>query len=193
MELNKIYNEDCLIGMKRIADESIDCIICDLPYGTTCNKWDSIIPLDKLWAQYKRIAKPDAPIVLFSQMPFTAILAASNLEMLRYEWIWEKDNATGFLNANRAPLKIHENILVFYSKPPMYNPQMRTGFEPYVAKSRTHSDNYGKHDRTVTISNGERFPNSILYFQRDKDKLHPTQKPVNLLRYLIRTYSQEGG
>ena len=127
IELNKIYNEDCLLGMKRIPDESVDCIICDLPYGTTQNQWDSVISIDDLWLQYKRVIKKNGAIVLFSQMPFTAILACSNLEMLKYEIVWQKENATGFLNSNFAPMKIHENILVFYKKLPTYNPQKVKG------------------------------------------------------------------
>ena len=124
IELDTIYNEDCLTGMHRIPDGSVDCIICDLPYGTTQNKWDSVIPLDKLWEQYRRVIKRNGAIVLFSQQPFTSVLIASNLEMFRYEWIWEKANGTGFLNAKKMPMKAHENILVFYEKLPTYNPQM---------------------------------------------------------------------
>ena len=115
---------DCLELMKDIPDASIDMILCDLPYGTTKNKWDSVIPLEELWMQYKRIIKDDGAIALFSQMPFTASLVNSNIKMFRYEWIWEKDNGTGFLNANKMPLKIHENIEIFYKKTPVYNPQM---------------------------------------------------------------------
>lgn len=206
MELNRIYNEDCLDGMKRIPDGSIDCIVCDLPYGTTKNPWDSIIPLDELWAQYKRIIKERGSVVLFSQMPFTAVLACSNLEMLKYEIIWEKDNSTGFLNCNFAPLKKHENILVFSKSSAcfvknkddamVFNPQMESGGKPYVIhRNGMGSTNYDyKHFRRVsTISNGDRYPVDILSFTRDKDKLHPTQKPVDLIRYLIRTYTNSGG
>ena len=113
IEIDNIYNEDCLEGMKRIPDGSVDAIICDLPYGTTRNPWDSVIPLDKLWAEYKRIVKPRGAIVLFSQQPFTSALIMSNPLMFKHEWIWEKDSGTGFLNANYAPLKRHENVLVF--------------------------------------------------------------------------------
>ena len=122
---------DCLELMKDIPDKSIDLILCDLPYGTTQNKWDSVIPFDKLWAQYNRIVKDHGAILLFSQMPFGANLIMSNPKMFRYEWIWEKENSTGFLNANKMPLKKHENILVFYKHLPTYNPQMREGFKPY--------------------------------------------------------------
>ena len=204
IELNKIYNEDCLVGMKKIPDESVDCIICDLPYGTTQNQWDSVIPLDDLWLQYKRVIKKNGAIVLFSQMPFTAILACSNLEMLKYEIVWQKENATGFLNSNFAPMKIHENILVFSkssagvvkdkSKAMVYNPQMVKGCKPYVCKRGNQSKNYGKLNSKswITVSNGDRFPADIVSFGRDKEKIHPTQKPVDLIRYLVRTYTNEG-
>ena len=192
IELDKIYNEDCLEGMKRIPDGSVDAIICDLPYGTTRNAWDSVITLDKLWEQYKRIAKPNAAICLFAQTPFDKTLGCSNIEWLKYEWIWVKENGTGFLNAKKMPLKNHENILVFYRELPTYNPQMRQGFEPYKCKTGDKGTNYGNYEKVVTISNGERYPLSVLNYNRDSDSFHPTQKPVDLLRYLIRTYSNEG-
>ena len=192
IELDKIYNEDCLEGMKRIPDGSVDAIICDLPYGTTRNAWDSVIPLDKLWEQYKRIAKKNAAICLFAQTPFDKVLGCSNLEWLKYEWIWEKEMGTGYLNAKKMPLKNHENILVFYRELPTYNPNMRQGFEPYKYKSGDQGTNYGNHESVITISNGERYPLSVLNYNRDSDSFHPTQKPVDLLRYLIRTYSNEG-
>lgn len=182
---------DCLELMKDIPDASIDMILCDLPYGTTKNKWDSVIPLDKLWLQYKRIIKNNGAIVLFSQMPFTASLVNSNIKMFRYEWIWEKDNGTGFLNANKMPLKIHENIEIFYKKIPVYNPQMRTGFKPYKTFTGRKTTNYGDFDRVETKSNGERYPIDIIKFKKDSG-LHPTQKPVALLEYLIKTYTNEG-
>lgn len=182
---------DCLVIMKEIPDESVDMILCDLPYGTTRNKWDSIIPLDELWVQYKRIIKNNGAIVLFSQMPFTAELVKSNMDMFRYEWIWEKDNGTGFLNSKKMPLKIHENIEIFYKKPPVYNPQMRKGFKPYKTFSGRKTTNYGDFDRVETKSNGERYPIDIIKFKKDGG-LHPTQKPVALLEYLIKTYTNEG-
>lgn len=201
IELDKIYNEDCLEGMKRIPDGSVDAIICDLPYGTTANKWDSIIPFDKLWEQYKRIIKKNGVIALFSQQPFTSELVMSNPSMFKYEWIWEKEHGTGFLNANFAPMKIHENICVFslgaaaptkkIENRIVYNPQYTKG-EPYIAKAGAVCQNYGKKFDYVTISDGKRFPTDILKFNRDADSFHPTQKPVDLLRYLIRTYSNEG-
>lgn len=185
---------DCLELMKDIPDKSIDMILCDLPYGTTKNKWDSIIPLDKLWEQYKRIIKENGAIVLFSQMPFTVKLIESNYKEFKYEWIWEKEQGTGHLNAKKMPLKIHENILVFYKKLPMYNPQWEYG-KPYIATYSTHSSNYGKQkDYITTISDGRRYPKDIIKIKRKStDKhLHPTQKPVALLEYLIKTYTNEG-
>lgn len=186
-----IKQGDCLELMKEIPDESIDMILCDLPYGTTKNKWDSVIPLNKLWKSYERIIKDNGAIVLFSQMPFSAELVHSNLKLFKYEWIWRKDNGTGFLNAKKMPLKIHENILVFYKKLPLYNPQMRTGFKPYKCKQGRHSTNYGAYEQGhITESNGERYPIDIIKFKKDSG-LHPTQKPVELLEYLIKTYTNE--
>lgn len=191
MELNKIYNEDCLVGMKRIPDKSVDMILADLPYGTTRNKWDSIIPLDELWKQYERIIKDNGAIVLTAQTPFDKVLGASNLKLLRYEWIWRKEAGTGFLNAKKMPLKDHENILVFYKRLPTYKPQMRLGYKAYETKKGHHGTNYGEDKGAITKSNGERYPLTVLDFKRDKDKLHPTQKPVELFEYLIKTYTNE--
>ena len=183
---------DCLELMKQVPDKSIDLILCDLPYGTTQNKWDTVIPFDKLWKQYNRIIKDNGAIVLFSQMPFGANLIMSNPKMFRYEWVWEKDNATGFLNAKKMPLKIHENILVFYKHLPTYNPQMRTGFKPYKTIQGRHSSNYGDYEQGhITESNGERYPIDIIKFNKENG-LHPTQKPVALLEYLVKTYTNEG-
>lgn len=186
-----LKNGDCLELMKTIPDKSIDMILCDLPYGTTRNKWDSVIDLDLLWQQYERIIKDNGCIALFAQQPFASVLGYSNLKNLKYEWIWEKDNGTGFLNAKKMPLKIHENILIFYKKPPTYNPQMRIGYKPYEQKSGRGSNNYGEQIRVITKNNGERYPIDIIKFKRDKEKLHPTQKPVALLEYLIKTYTNE--
>ena len=194
LELNKIYNMDCLEGMKLIDDKSIDMILCDLPYGTTKNKWDCIIPLDKLWIQYKRVIKDNGAIVLFAQTPFDKVLGYSNLQMLKYEWIWQKENGTGFLNSKKMPLKNHENILVFYKKLPCYNPQMRTGFKPYKCKQGRGSSNWNYNEKQgghITENNGERFPIDVLQFNRESG-FHPTQKPVGLCEYLIKTYTNEG-
>lgn len=188
----KLLQGDCLELMKGIPDGSVDMVLCDLPYGTARNKWDSMIPIEELWEQYKRIVKTNGAILLFAQTPFDKVLGASNLEMLKYEWVWKKDNGTGFLNAKKMPLKIHENILVFYQDVPVYNPQMRTGFKPYVQKSGRGSSNYGSQVSVITENNGERYPIDVLDFKRDKGKLHPTQKPVALLKYLIRTYTNDG-
>lgn len=209
MELNKIYNQDCLIGMQEIPDKSVDCVICDLPYGTTACKWDSIIPFEPLWEQYKRIIKPTAPIVLFSQQPFTSALIMSNVAMYKYNWIWQKDNASNFLLASHQPLKVTEDICVFgygaTTNSPQgvylnYNPQKEQGGKPYVQSSGKQREDTaimrGNKNATkggyITTSNGERFPKNIIRFNRDKDRYHPTQKPVDLIRYLIRTYSNPG-
>ena len=195
MDLNKEINliqGDCLEKMKEIPDKTIDMILCDLPYGTTQNKWDSVIPLDIIWEQYKRIIKDNGAIALFAQTPFDKVLGISNLKMLKYEWIWEKEQGTGFLNAKKMPLKNHENILIFYKKPPIYNPQMKKG-KPYTLERNTFTVNYGKQvDMVRTENTGERYPLTILKFKRDKEKLHPTQKPVALLECLIKTYTNEG-
>ena len=191
IELNKIYNEDCLEGMKRIPDKSVDMILCDLPYGTTACKWDTIIPLEPLWEQYERVIKDNGAIVLTAQTPFDKVLGVSNLKNLKYEWIWQKDAGTGFLNAKKMPLKDHENILVFYKKPPTYNPQMRTGFKPYATTKGHHGSNYGSDKGATTVSDGERYPLTTMKFSRDSNKLHSTQKPVALFEYLIRTYTNE--
>ena len=181
---------DCLEVMNQIPDKSVDAIICDLPYGTTQNKWDSVIPLDQLWFHYKRICK--GAIVLTAQTPFDKVLGVSNLSMLKYEWIWKKESGTGFLNAKKAPLKDHENVLVFYEKLLTYNPQMRTGFKPYVCKKGGETSNYNPSGTVVTESNGDRYPLTVIEFKRDKNKFHPTQKPVALMEYLVNTYTNEG-
>ena len=192
MEINKIYNMDCLDGMKEIEDGSIDMILCDLPYGTTQNKWDSIIPLDELWKHYERIIKDSGAIILTAQTPFDKVLGVSNLKMLRYEWIWQKTESTGFLNAKKMPLKKHENILVFYKKCPVYNPQFTKGRPYSYQKKDISSDNYGNSQGTPSIINdGKRSPVSIIEFKKDKG-FHPTQKPVALFEYLIKTYTNEG-
>lgn len=187
---------DCLELMKKIPDKSVDMILCDLPYGTTRNKWDAIIPFHELWIQYRRITKENAAIVLFSQMPFTVKLAMSNLKDFRYEWIWEKSQGTGHLNANRMPMKVHENILVFYKRLPTYNPHKKSGCKPYRSFSKQKSSNYGSYMPIETVSDGTRFPVDIIHFSNvnctAEKPIHPTQKPVALCEYLIKTYSNEG-
>lgn len=192
--MNQLLHGDCLELMKDIPDKSIDMILCDLPYGTTRNKWDSVIPVKALWCEYKRICKINAAIILFSQMPFTAELVSSCPELFRYEWIWEKTQGTGHLNAKKMPLKVHENILVFYRSLPTYNPQYSNG-KPYVTTYSTHSSNYGKQKNNITtVNDGIRYPTDIICFGRKHSdrRLHPTQKPVALLEYLIKTYTNDG-
>jgi predicted methyltransferase len=278
--INKVIQGDCLEVMKDIPDKSIDMILCDLPYGTTACKWDTIIPFEPLWEQYKRIIKDSGAIVLTASQPFTSMLVMSQPKMYRYSWIWEKDNGTGFLSAKRIPLKIHEDILFFskaneigeneslrqyfqdeikkaglktckqinhllgvdergggmashyfskkkdlqqwalptkemYAKLQMtgcfkrdypnieseyvgrvnditYNPQMKSG-KAYKITSGRASDIYGANYKSIETNNsGERYPTTILKFNRDKNKFHPTQKPVALFEYLIKTYTNEG-
>jgi site-specific DNA-methyltransferase (adenine-specific) len=192
MQANNVYLGDCLELMPDIEDHSIDMILCDLPYGTTQNNWDSVIPLAPLWQQYKRIIKSNGVIVLTAQSPFDKVLGVSNLKGLKYEWIWKKVRGTGHLNANKMPLKNHENILVFYDAAPVYNPQMTTG-EPYIDRSAHRSTNYGRQrEGMITINNGTRYPLSVQDFGYDKEKVHPTQKPVALFEYMIKTYTNPG-
>jgi len=194
---NYLWNGDCLKLMKDIPDKSIYAIICDLPYGITQNKWDSVIPLDLLWEQYNRIIKERGAIVLFAQTPFDKILGVSNLKMLKYEWIWEKDRPTGHLNAKKMPMKAHENILVFYKKLPTYNPQKTTGHKPMNNGSSQpieNINNYGKFNRTKTGGNTDRYPRSIYKCNTVNSQsgiLHPTQKPLNLVEMLVKTYTNE--
>lgn len=187
----QLLHGDCLAILPTIPDASVDAIITDLPYGTTRNAWDSIIPLPELWIEYRRVAKPNAPIILTAQQPFTSMLVASNLKDFRYELIWEKSMATGFLNARKMPLKAHESVLVFYRSLPTYNPQMTAG-EPYKVKRGRGSSNYGAMPKdTVTINDGTRHPRSVLRFPTERG-LHTTQKPVSLMRYLIETFTHPG-
>lgn len=199
LEIDRIYNQDCLVGMNDIPDKSVDMILCDLPYGTTHNKWDSIIPLDRLWEQYKRVLKRGGAVVLTGQIPFTIDLANSNRNWLRYEWIWEKTYPTGFLNANRMPMKCHENVLVFYESLGKYNPQGTK--EGKKQPSGKNSGNYGDYKVGYTGTEGEpydgaysgtkNYPRDVVTFAKEKTD-HPTQKPVALFEYLIRTYTDEG-
>lgn len=193
----KLYQGDCLELMKDIPDGSIDMILCDLPYGTTRNKWDSTINLDLLWEQYKRIIKDNGCIALFAQCPFDKVLGCSNLEMLRYEWIVEKTKATGHLNANKMPMKAHESVLIFYKNLPTYNPQFTEGHNPVHSYTKHTTDGTCYGETKVGISGGgstKRFPRDVIEYKWDTQKsaLHPTQKPVALLEYLIKTYTNEG-
>lgn len=238
LEINKIYNEDCLIGMKKIKDKSIDMILCDLPYGTTQNKWDCILPLNDyieieiknkmvclsendykiycfdnnidslefkinwnqyskkgLWSHYNRIIKDDGVIVLTSQGSFTAKLIASNEKMFKYKMVWEKSKSTNFLNSKKQPLRKHEDICVFYKKQPTYNPQMKEG-EAYNKGFRKDqlTGSYGDFKSVEVKSDGLRYPNDIVYCKTAESEgkvYHPTQKPVELGRYLIKTFTNE--
>ena len=193
-----LVNADCFDVFPFIEDKSIDAIICDLPYGTTRNKWDSVLPLDKLWSEYKRILKARGVVILFAQIPFSITLGASNLKWLKYEWIWEKTRPTGFLNAKKMPLKSHENILVFYEKIGIYNPIMSEGHEPLKGTfSKSKSSNYGQYECFVSDrSKGgqtDRYPRTNVKYNSVFNKnLSPTQKPLELLEYLIKTYTNEG-
>jgi len=190
----QLIHGDCLEEMKNIPDKSIDMILCDLPYGTTACKWDTIIPLEPLWEQYKRIIKDNGAIVLTASQPFTSALVMSNIKMFKYEWVWNKNRGTGIFNAKKSPLKSHENVLVFYKKQPIYNPQFTEG-KPYTAKQGKQSDAFGLNTgkEIITINDGKRYPLSSMYFISTNGRnVHPTQKPVALFEYLIKTYTNEG-
>jgi site-specific DNA-methyltransferase (adenine-specific) len=190
---------ECLEGMKLIPNNSINMILCDLPYGVTNqNKWDQVIPFDSLWEQYNRIIKDNGAIVLTAVKPFSSMLIMSNPDMYRYDIIWRKNKCTGFLNAKKMPLRQHEEILVFYKKLPIYNPQKTTGHKPANSYTKHTSDgtNYGK--TKLGISGGgqtDRYPTSVLDIKvmnnDDPEKFHPTQKPVELFEWLIKTYTNE--
>jgi site-specific DNA-methyltransferase (adenine-specific) len=193
---NTIYNMDCLEGMKNIPDGSVDLILCDLPYGTTNCSWDSIIPFEPLWEQYKRVIKDNGAIVLTSSQPFTTKLIESNFKWFRYEWIWKKgEHVTGFPNANRMPLKNHENICVFYRKLPTYNPQGLIKIKPKKVRNNPNMKVLGKNNDTlkkVHVVRYKNFPKSVVSFPRESKTFHPTQKPEELFEYIIRTYTNEG-
>lgn len=191
LEINNIYNEDCLIGMEKISPASIDLVLCDIPYGITNCKWDKPIDLERMWDNLKNICKNTSTILFFSQMPFSALLVSSNLKMFKYNLIWDKKNPTGHLNAKKCPLRSHEEINVFYKNKSVYNPQFSIG-SPYKAISgKNGSENYGQQVRTITNNIGKRYPKSILTFVKEKKSLHPTQKPISICEYLIKTYSNE--
>jgi site-specific DNA-methyltransferase (adenine-specific) len=195
IEINKIYQNDCIIQMKEIPDNSIDMILCDLPYGTTACSWDIIIPFNQLWEQYKRIIKDNRAIVLTASQPFTSALVMSNLEMFKYEWIWEKHQGTNPMMAKISPLKAHENVLVFGKGRIKYKPKMEQG-TPYSSfqSDKMQSEVYGG-NKSVHRDNpeGTRYPKTVLKFTKDKGKrIHPTQKPVELFKYFIETYTDEG-
>ena len=193
-----LMNGDCLELMNDIADASVDLLLVDLPYGTTQCKWDQIIPLDELWPIYNRIVKKNGAMIFTSTQPFTSVLIGSNIKNFKYTWVWEKSKATGYLNAKKMPMRAHEDICIFYRKPPVYNPQMTQG-DPYnKGKAHRPTDVYGKQVSTLVKNDtGLRYPRTVQYFKtaesESKQKLfHPTQKPVALMEYLIKTYSNEG-
>lgn len=192
----KLWNGDCLELMKNIPDKSVDMILCDLPYGTTQCKWDTIIPFEPLWEQYNRVIKDNGAIVLFATEPFGSKLRLSNIKNYKYDWIWDKVKGTGFLNAKRQPMRNHELICVFYKKQCTYNPQKTYGHKlkkSYRSKE-LQTDVYGEMKNDYTYESTERYPRSIQVFSTDtqNSSLHPTQKPVALCEYLIKTYTNEG-
>ena len=197
IELNKIYNEDCLEGMKRIPDKSIDMILADLPYGTTNCKWDTIIPFEPLWEQYERIIKDNGAVVLTASQPFSSALVMSNPKLFRYEWVWDKKNPTNFAMAKKQPLKYHETILVFAKKQTEYYPikwRGKPNHKQGLLKNDQQSEVYGKIKRTKDNLSGMKYPRSIIEISKHSSQggLHPTQKPVALFEYLVKTYTNEG-
>ncbi len=200
MEINKIYNEDCIIGMKRIKDKSIDFICCDLPYGVTANKLDIIIPFDLLWNEYNRIIKDNGCIALFGQGLFYVDLVNSNRKAFKYDLVWNKILTTGFLNAKRQPLRQHEQIAIFYKKQPTYNPQMEVGAPSHSKgiifnQKEVSNSNYGKYTPiNVDLESNLKYPKSIISFQKPhpSKSLHRTEKAVECIEYLIKTYTNDG-
>ena len=199
---NKLFLGDCLEIMPNIPDKSVDMILADLPFNQTKNKWDIIIPFDKLWEQYNRIIKDNGAIALFAQGLFTAQLIMSNTKMYRYDLIYHKGNrVSGFLNANRQPMRNHEQVLLFYKKQPIYNPQFTEGGEPLHSKGKKFktkkgvNNNYGDYDTTFDSGregSTQKYPKSVLTFDKPHPAIHPTQKPVALCEWLIKTYTNEG-
>ena len=175
--VNRVIEGDCIEVMRHLPNDCIDMVLCDLPYGTTQNKWDSIVPLDELWAEYKRIVKPNGAIVLTSQGLFTAALIMSQPKLFKYKWVWEKSKPTNFLNAKKQPLRKHEDVCVFYNKQPVYNPQMTEG-EPYdkgVRKNQL-SGSYGDFQPVHVHSDGKRYPTDVVYFKTAESEDHKGQE-----------------
>ena len=197
IELNKIYNEDCLEGMKRIPDKSVDMILCDLPYGTTACKWDTIIPFEPLWEQYERVIKDSGAIVLTGAQPFTSVLVMSNLKLFRQTLVWKKSRPTNMMNAKKMFMKYHEDVVVFYKKLPTYNPEMEV-VDVYTKTQKLQDRSKGIFGKTgekadyVHNNGGLKYPNSVLSIASENKRIHPTQKPVALFEYLIKTYTNEG-
>lgn len=196
--MNRVICGDCIDEMRQLPAQSVDMVLADVPYGQTKNAWDVPIPFEPMWRELRRVAKPAAAIVLFAAQPFASKLVCSNLDDFRYDLQWQKNKPTGFLNAKKQPLRNHEHILVFYRKPPAYTPQMTTGHEPvHAAVQTSHGLNYGnKTQRIVSGGSTERYPLSIVPFpivnNDSPDKYHPTQKPIGLLAWLIRSYTARG-
>lgn len=194
--INTVIKGDCINVMSHLPDNCIDMVLCDLPYGTTQNKWDSIVPLDKLWTEYRRIVKSNGAIVLTSQGLFTAVLIMSQPKLFKYKWVWEKSKPTNFLNAKKQPLRKHEDVCVFYNRQSVYNPQMTEG-EPYDkgVRKKQLSGSYGDFQPVHVHSDGKRYPTDVVYFktaESEGEVFHATQKPVELGRYFVRTYSNPG-
>lgn len=191
----KLIHGDCIEKMKDIPDNSIDMVLCDPPYGTTACKWDSIIPLEPMWEQLKRVIKPNGAIVMTAAQPFTTTLIASNMKMFKYCWVWEKGKGTGFLNAKKQPIRCLEDVAVFYGKQPSYNPQglVEGNFNNgRKSKETTKKEStYGK-QRNSGPSKFTGYPRQLIKFSGVHKPIHPTQKPVALMEYLIRTYTNEG-
>ncbi|HEX4134610.1 MAG TPA: site-specific DNA-methyltransferase [Bryobacteraceae bacterium] len=193
LRTNRIYRVDCLEGMQHLSDQSVDMILTDLPYGVTKNNWDKIIDLDRLWSEYRRIIRHKRAIALTARCPFDKRLGMSNPKWLRYEWIWEKSIANGYLRAKHAPLNAHESILIFADGSPRYHPQL-TAVRPYInRKGPQFLRNLNTHVRgVVTVNSGFRYPRSVLHIASETRSIHPTQKPLTLFEYLIRTYTKRG-
>ena len=199
----QLIQGDCLIEMAKLPDKSIDLILTDPPYGTTACKWDTVIPLDKMWIQLKRIIKDNGAIVLFGSEPFSSYLRISNINNFKYDWIWVKSHPTGFLNAWCQPLRSTENVSVFYKNQSIYNPLIENKPQKDIrietGSIRNKTDNYGSYEvgniKNKTIPDNKRMPRNLLYFNgansASLDKYHPTQKPVKLMEYLIKTYTNE--
>jgi len=188
MDSIKLLQGDCLERMNEIPDQSVDLVLADPPYGTTACKWDSVIPIEPMWEHLKRLIRPNGAIVMTASQPFTTTLISSNMPMFKYCWVWEKEQGVNFLSANRNPLKVHEDIVVFGGT--NYFPQMTRG-EPYISGHGDSGDVTGRTQKIQTKNGGNRYPRSIQRFHRETG-LHPTQKPVALMAYLIRTYTNEG-